>query len=72
MDVKGIRLSNVSQRERDHHTISFVCGSKKQEQKLSSRIHRTGGWLLRAESGGGRAKERGQKVQTSSYKVNKF
>ena len=76
MELEGIILSELSQTEKDKYDkISLFVGSRKKEphtppkqkQKQSHWLPEVG-WRL----GEGHMGERGQKVQTSSYKINKY
>ena len=80
MDLEGIMLSEISETEKDKYCmISLICiiqkQNKKKKKNLSSFID-TESRLVVARSGGrgeglGKMGEGGQKVQTSSYTVNK-
>ena len=76
MDLEGIVLNEICQTEKDKYcVILFLCRTKtKQNKKLLISIdnrQQVGG----CQTQGVRANEIdevGQKVQTTSYKVNKF
>ena len=72
MDLEGIMLSEISQTEKNKYCmISFICRIKKENtsQKKSSDL-----WLSEVGLGGQVELDEpdGQKVQTSSYKMNKY
>ena len=75
MDLDGIMLSEISQREKEKHCMfSLICGIKKTKQKNTtkqSHTHRykeqTGSCQRVEVSDKG---ERDEEVQTSSYKMN--
>ena len=70
MDLKGIMLSEISQREKEKcYMISFICEIKKQQTSYRHR-EKTGGcqkWGVGVYKTG----RGGQKAQSSSYKLNK-
>ena len=74
MDLEIMLLSEVSQKEKDkYHIISLICGieNRTQKQKTHRKRNQTCGYQ-RWRVGEGELEERGQKVQTSSYKINKY
>ena len=70
MDLEGIMLSEINQTEKDKYCmISLICAIKKkkltkEEIRLLDTRHEV--------CGEGELEEGGQKVQTSSYKINKY
>ena len=72
MDHQGIMLNEISQTEKDKCCIiSFYVESKKQKPELIDTENRL--VVVRGrEWGMGETGEGGQKVQTSSYKINKY
>ena len=71
MGLEGIMLSEICQTEKDkHYMISLICGIVK-KKKMNSQKQRVERWLPGA-GGCGKWGEVGQRVQTSTYKMNKF
>ena len=72
MDHQDIMLNEISQTEKDKCCIiSFYVESKKQKPELIDTENRL--VVVRGrEWGMGEMGEGGQKVQTSSYKINKY
>ena len=87
MDLEGLVFSEINQIEKDKYpTISLICGIKKKkkpqtkqtkENKMKKKTHvfrkQIGGCQRQGLGvvGGGEMGKRGQKVQISSYKINK-
>ena len=72
LELNGIMLSEISQTEKgDYHMISLICGIyKTNKQKPLKYREQIGGcqrWRVKSEQNGWR----GQKIQTSSYKINR-
>ena len=67
IDLEGIVISKISQIEKGgYYMISFKCGIWKSQTERKSRVVITRGW------GWGKWEEIGERVQTSSYKINMF
>ena len=67
MKLEGIMLSEISQREKHKYCITYTQNLKKvnsQKQRIEWWLPETGSW--------GKWAVTGQRVQTSSYKMNKF
>ena len=71
MDLEGIMLSDINQTKKGKYCMmSLICGIKKHK---NSQVWKTDWWLPQVGGCGvGELEEGGQKVQTSSYKVNKL
>jgi len=73
VDFEGVMLSKISQTEKDkYHMILLICGVKNKHKPIESKNRLVVG---RDEVGRGNVGEMGegdQKVQTSSYKINKL